>query len=378
MTTMDEPIQQDNKPAVVPHTLPTWDLRTRMRLPLMLLGLAAVIALALYFYLSGGRYEETDDAYVQAAQVVISADVAGRVQEVAVHDNQRVHSGEVLFRLDDAPLRIALADANAQLATARLKVEMLKANYRQRLADLASAQDTLTFQQTEYDRQRRLSASGIASQSQVDQAAHALDDARAGLAAVKQQLNAVVANLAGNPDIALERHPDVQQAQALVDRARLNLSYAVVKAPADGVVTRVEELQVGNHINAAAPVFALVSDRDVWIEANFKEDQLAHMRPGQTATVRIDSYPGKDFEGRVASVSPGTGSQFSVLPAENATGNWVKVVQRLPVRIELDRLDPAFPLKGGLSADVSVDTRHQRHLFGSAEAGPVYASGAGD
>jgi membrane fusion protein (multidrug efflux system) len=374
---MDEPTQ-DNKHTGVSHTLPRKDLRTRLRLPLMLLGLAVVIGLALYFYLSGGRYEETDDAYVQAAQVAISADIAGRVREVAVHDNQRVHTGEVLFRLDDAPLRIALADANAQLAAARLKVDMLKANYRQRLADLASAQDTLKYQQTEYERQRRLSASGIASQSQVDQALHALDDARARLAAVKQQLNAVVANLAGNPDIALERHPDVQQAQALVDRAQLNLSYAVVKAPADGVVTRVEELQVGSHINAAAPVFALVSDKDVWIEANFKEDQLAHMRPGQTAAVKIDSYPGRNFAGTVASVSPGTGSQFSVLPAENATGNWVKVVQRLPVRIELDHLDPAFPLKGGLSADVSVDTRHQRHLFGSAEASPVNASGAGD
>lgn len=378
MTTMDESTQDKQEVSTL-QALPRKDLRTRLRLPLMLLGLVVVLAITAYFYFSGGRFEETDDANVQAAQVAISADVAGRVKEIAVRDNQQVHKGDVLFRLDDAPFRIAVDDASAQLAAARLKVEMLKANYRQRQAELVSAQDTLKFAQTQYERQRRLSASSIASQSQVDQALHAFDEAGSKLGAVEQQISAVVANLAGTPNIALGRHPEVQQAQALLDRAKLNLSYTVVKAPTDGVVTRVEELQVGNYINAAAPVIALVSTRDVWIEANFKEDQLAHMQSGQTATVKIDSYPGKTFEGRVASISPGTGSQFSVLPAENATGNWVKVVQRLPVRIELDRLDPAtFPLKGGLSADVSVDTRHRRHLFGIAEASTANTSGGSD
>ncbi len=370
---MDES-KQDSQGASTPHPLPTKNARGRLRLALMLLGPAAVLAVAGYFYLSGGRFESTDDANVQAARVAISADVAGRVTEVAVRDNQPVHKGELLFRLDQTPFRIAVDAANARLAAARLKVEVLKANYRQRQSDLASARATLKFEQTEYERQRRLSTSGIASQSQLDRAAHALDDARARVNAVKQQIGAVVADLAGKPNIAAERHPEVRQAQALLDRAKLNLSYTVVRAPADGVVTRVEELQAGDHINAAAPVFALVSAHDIWITANFKEDQLAHMRPGETATVRIDSYPGKTFEGKVASLSPGTGSQFSVLPPENATGNWVKVVQRLPVRIQLDRLDPAFPLKDGLSADVSVDTRYQRHLFGEAEASPASAS----
>ncbi len=154
----------------------------------------------------------------------------------------------------------------------------------------------------------------------------------------------------------------MQQAQALLDRAKLNLSYTVIRAPSAGIVTRVEQLQVGNYISASTPVFALVSTTDVWVEANFKEDQLTHMRAGQPATVSVDSYPGKRFEGRIASVSPGTGSQFSVLPPENATGNWVKIVQRLPVRIELERLDPRYPLHAGLSADVSVDTGYRRHL----------------
>ncbi|MEO8921932.1 MAG: HlyD family secretion protein, partial [Caldimonas sp.] len=268
-----------------------------------------------------------------------------------------------------APFRIAVDEASAQLATARLQIDSLKANYRQRQTELTSAQDTLAFQQREFDRQQRLLGSGIASELQVDRASHARDDARAQLAGVQQQIGAVVASLGGNPNIAPDRHPAVQQAQAKLDRARLDLSYATVKAPSDGVVTRVDNLQVGSYINAAAPLFALVSTGDIWIEANFKEDQLTHMRVGQAATVKVDSYPGNAFDGEVVSLSPGTGSQFSVLPPENATGNWVKVVQRLPVRVRLRSIDPAFALHAGLSADVSVDTQHRRHLFGAAEAG---------
>jgi membrane fusion protein, multidrug efflux system len=356
------------------RSLPARAWRRRLRLPLMLLGLAVVTAGAAYFYLTGGRFEATDDAYVQVARVDISADVGGRVQELAVRDNQAVQKGDVLFRLDDAPFRIAVEEASAQLAAARLQVESLKANYGQRRAELASAQDTLAFQQHELERQQRLLGSGIASQLQVDRVAHARDEARSQVAAVQQQIAAVVADLGGNPNITLDRHPKVQQAQALLDRAKLNLSYTVVTAPSDGIVTRVERLQVGTYVNASTPLFALVSTADTWIEANFKEDQLTHMRVGQRASVQIDSYPGKTFEGRVASVSPGTGSQFSVLPPENATGNWVKVVQRLPVCIELKRVDPAYPLHDGLSVSVSVDTTYQRHLFGAVEVSPAVAS----
>jgi membrane fusion protein, multidrug efflux system len=350
--------------------------RKRLRLPLMIGGpvLAAIIAVVVY--LAGGRYEHTDDAYVQAASVSISSNVAGRVQELYVRDNQAVRKGDVLFRLDDAPFRIAVEEATAQLAAVRLQVESLKASYRQREAELAAARDTLAFQQREADRQQRLFASGISSQLQVDRAMHALEDAHAQLAGAEQQVRAVLASLGGDPDIEPDKHPMVQQAQAALDRAKLNLSYTVIKAPSDGIVARVEQLQVGNYISASAPVFALVSTEDVWVEANFKEDQLTHMRAGQDANVSVDSYPGKTFAAKVVSVSPGTGSQFSVLPAENATGNWVKVVQRLPVRVELKQLDPEFPLQGGLSAYVRVDTHHQRHLFGSDHSRPVAALAA--
>lgn len=345
--------------------------RSRLRFRLMLAGPVVVLTVAAYFYFTGGRYESTDDAYVQSAQVAISADVAGRVKEVEVHDNQLVNKGDVLFRLEDRSFQIAVDEARARLAAAKLKVEMLKANYRQAQSDLASAQDTLNYRQTEYHRQQRLFKSGVATKAQIDNSAHALEVARSKVNTVKQQISAVLANLAGNPNIPLEQHPEVQQAQAPLDRALLNLSYTTVKAPTEGVVTRVDDLQVGRYIKAATPVFALVSTHDLWIQANFKEDQLAHLRPGQSATITIDSYDNKTFTGKVASVSPGTGSQFSILPPENATGNWVKVVQRLPVRIELDQLDPAYPLHAGLSADVSVDTCFQRHLFKAANAKPV-------
>ena len=348
----------------------------RARRPLLLLGPIVVLAIAAYFYLTGGRFESTDDAYVMSARVAISANVAGRVVELAVHDNQSVHRGDLLYRLDDTSFRIAVEEAQAQLAAASLQVESLKANYLQRRSELAAAQETLAFEKNELERQRRLLGSGISSQSMVDRAAHALDEAAARVAGVQHEITAVIAQLGGNPNIEPAKHPTVQQAQALLDRARLNLSYTVIRAPNDGVVTRVEQLQVGSYVSASTPVFALVSTSDVWFEANFKEDQLGHMRVGQHAEVKLDSYPGKVFTGKVVSVSPGTGSQFSALPAENATGNWVKVVQRLPVRIELEHLDPSYPLHAGLSASVDVDTRYQRHLFASTEPLPDQATAA--
>src|SRR5580692_4038050 len=331
----------------------------KLRWPLMSLAVIVVIGGGGYLYLVGGRYQSTDDAYAQAATVSISADVAGRVSEIEVRDNELVHRGATLFKLDDAPFRIAVGDAAAHLADTRLQIESLKSTYRQRRVELHAAKDTQAYAQQQYDRQRRLIASGIASQAQFDQAAHALDAARQQVANVEQQIGVALANLAGDPNIAPERHPLVAQAQAALDRAQLNLSYTVISAPTDGVVAKVEQLQVGDTIAASAPVFALVSTRDVWIEANFKEVQLARMHPGQTATIKLDRYPGRKFSATVTSVSPSTGSQFSLLPPENATGNWVKVVQRVPVRLQLTHIDDGFILQAGLSADVTVDT-HSR------------------
>jgi membrane fusion protein (multidrug efflux system) len=335
----------------------------------MSLAVIAVVGGAAYFYFTGGRYQSTDDAYAQAATVSISSNVAGRVSQIEVRDNELVRRGATLFKLDDAPYRIAVSDAAAHLADARLQIESLKSTYRQRQVELRAARDSQAYAQQQYDRQTRLITSGIASQAQFDQAAHALDAARQQVANVQQQIGVALANLGGDPNIAPARHPLVAQAQAALDRAQLNLSYTVISAPTDGVVAKVEQLQVGDTIAASAPVFALVSTRDVWIEANFKEVQLARMRPGQVATVKIDRYPGRAFSAKVTSVSPSTGSQFSLLPPENATGNWVKVVQRVPVRLQLTSVDAGFLLQAGLSADVTVDTRSRDPAL--ADAGPT-------
>jgi membrane fusion protein (multidrug efflux system) len=332
----------------------------------MSLAAIAVLGGGIYFYIKGHRYQSTDDAYAQAATVSISANVSGRVSEIDVRDNDLVQRGATLFKLDDAPFRIAVSDAAAHLADTRLQIESFKSTYRQRLVELRAAQDTQSYAQQQYDRQTRLLASGITSKAQFDQGAHALDAARQQVANVQQQIGVALANLGGNPNIAPERHPLVEQGQAALDRAELNLSYTVISAPTDGVVAKVEQLQVGDTIAASAPVFALVSTRDVWIEANFKEVQLAQMRVGQAATVEIDRYPGRRFAAEVTSVSPSTGSQFSLLPPENATGNWVKVVQRVPVRLQLTHIDAGFLLQAGLSANVTVDTHSREPALADA------------
>lgn len=367
-------------------TRPSRSLRQRLRLPLMLAGPIVVVIAASWWYLTSGRYVSTDDAYVQAARTMISSDISGRVVDVAVHDNERVAPGQLLFRIDDRSYKIAVEDAEAALAAAKLQVEALKATYQQKLADAKAAEETLAYQQREYDRQRQLAASGVAARSTFDQVQNAMQVARQKLASAQSDVANMLAQLAGDPNLPIERHPSVQRAQAALDKAELDLSHTMVKAAEPGIVTKVDQLQVGSYVTASTPVFSMISKR-VWIEANFKETELTHMHPGQSATVEIDTYPGVVFDAKVESLSPGTGLTFSLLPPENATGNWVKVVQRLPVRLGLE--DPKNRLlHAGLSANVEVDTQYQRPwlvwldrvtggLFGTAQASEKAASEKG-
>lgn len=328
-------------------------LGQRLRWPLMIGGPLIVLAVVAFFVLTGGKFETTDDAYVQAARAAISPSVAGRVIEIEVGENQAVKKGQVLFRLDPSDFQVAVAQAEAALATARFETQGSRAVYEQRNADLAAAQETVAYTEREAVRQRDLAAAGVATKAQADEAAHAAEQARRQVAVVRQQIASALADIGGRVDVAADQQPKVMQAKAALDRAKLDLSYATIVAPADGVVTKVEQLQVGNRVAASQTLFWLVSGRP-WIEANFKEDQLAHMRIGQPATIKVDAYD-RVLKAHVVSFSPGTGSSFALLPPENATGNWVKVVQRLPVRLALDEEVPQ--LSAGLSAKAKVDVR---------------------
>jgi membrane fusion protein (multidrug efflux system) len=338
------------------QTAPEQTRAQKLRKPIMIGGVVLIVGFAAWLYLAGGRYESTEDAYVNAARVSISTNVPGRVVELRVHDNQRVRKGDLLFKIDQRPFQLKVDEARAKLNNAKLQVDALKATYRQKQSELRSAEDTLAYEKRESERQTRLLSSGISSQSQVDRSVHARDAAVQAVAAAQQEIASTVANLGGDPSIDPIKHPSVQQAQAELARAELDLSYTTINSPEDGVVTQVERLQVGDYVNAASPVFALVATHDLWVEANFKEVQLTKMREGQEATVSVDTYSDRTFKGHVESISPGTGAQFSVLPAQNATGNWVKVVQRLAVRVHIDDSDRDHPLFAGLSATVKVDT----------------------
>jgi len=332
----------------------------RMRWPLIIGGPVVILLVVGYFMVTGGRFETTDNAYVQIAKAPVAPSVAGRVIEIDVKENQVVKRGQLMFRLDSRDFQANAAAAEAALAQAQQQVMAQRAAYRQALATVQGARDLVAYNAGEAARQKRLAAAGVASQQQVASAMHELQQARQQLAAAEQQAAEGLANLGGAPDGPLSGHPAVMQAQAQAQRAKLNVSYTDVHAPSDGIVTRVEQMPIGTYLNASQTAFWLLSGAP-WVEANFKEDQLSHMKVGQTVSIRVDAYPDADLKGRVASFSPGTGSAFSVLPAQNATGNWVKVVQRLPVRIDFDKPPPGMAARAGLSARVKVDVRAAGH-----------------
>jgi membrane fusion protein (multidrug efflux system) len=337
--------------------------RRRIRRVLMLAAPVAVAIGALYFYLTGGRYESTENAALQTGMVAVSPSIAGRVTAIEVKENQRVKAGDVLFRIEPDTFQTAVAQAQADLADMRTQVRANQADYQEAMSQVSAAQARYAYAQNEVKRQGSLVKEGISSRQQYDSTVTDARTAKDAIASAQAKADSLRAALSGNISGGPDDQPKVKRATAMLDQARINLGYTEVRAPKDGVVTRVNQLQVGNYVTPGRPVFMLTG-LAYWVEANFKENQLQYMRVGQPATVKIDAFPDHKLKGHVASFSPGTGSSFSILPAENATGNWVKVVQRLPLEIAIDDPPGDLPMSAGLSVEVEVDTGHQRRLFG--------------
>ena len=350
----------------------SWNRRKRLRGILMLLAPLVVVIGALWFYLTGGRYESTENAQLQTGMVGVSASVAGKVASVDVTENQLVKTGQVLFTVGDSTFNAAVAEAEAQVAAARTDAASIRADYQESLSQIESARAKLAFAQSEVARQESLLKEGISSHSQYDAAVMEVRTARAAIVTAQAHAESLRASLGGAASGTSDLLPGVRKAASQLEKARIGLNDTVVRAPVDGVVTKVHQLQPGNYVTPGRPVFMLAGTK-FWVVANFKENQLRYMRVGQPATVKIDAFPDHELKAHVASFSPGTGNAFSILPAENATGNWVKVVQRLPVEIAIDEVPPGIPLHMGLSAEVTVDTGHKRHLFGADEDAPAPA-----
>ena len=321
-------------------------------------GPALIALIGAYVYFTGGRFAETENAYVQADKVSVSAKVSGQITRVLVEDNRLVAPGQVLFQLDEEPFGIALARAQARLQGAKTEIEELKAGYRQMRQEMELEGTNVDYFQREFQRQEKLARKGVASEVRLDEARHNLAMSRQRVAVVRQNLSRILASLGGAADTPVERDPRFLEAKAERDRAALDLRNAVVVAPIAGIAGKVPE--PGDYTAAGAPVMNIVSGEGVWIEANFKETDLTHVRPGQPVTARVDTYPDRVWPAVVDSISQATGAEFALLPPQNASGNWVKVVQRIPVRIEIEAAQSDPPLRAGMSVLVKIDTGYER------------------
>ncbi len=332
--------------------------------PILILGGAG------YFYAKSGRYITTENAYVKADIVQISTNIDGLITNVFVKENQRVNEGDPVFAIDPRPFQKALAIAKADMASARQTVEAMRARYRQGKVAIESAKERVRYLKREFERQQELREGGVGTRARFDETEHNLKMAKRELASVREDNQIVLAELAGEPDVAVEQHPTYLHAEAKYDIAALNLAYASVNAPTSGILTHVS-VEPGEYVEAGNILLAIVGTEDLWVEANLKEIDLEYLKVGQNATVVLDSLPDVVWQATVDSISPATGAEFSVLPAQNASGNWVKVVQRIPVRLMLADRPGSDALRAGLTASISIDTERKRDMV--ALIGKVFA-----
>ncbi|HEX3842936.1 MAG TPA: HlyD family secretion protein [Steroidobacteraceae bacterium] len=357
----ERPSFPDEAPAATNQAAaPRSPRQQRMRGALFLL-LPIVLIGAVFWYVYGGRVTSTDDAYINAEKVGISTDVSGTVADVAVRDNQEVAPGQLLYRLDPLQFQIALARAEANRAQIALTLTAMQRDYRRMLTEAAAQQAQVALDRTQFDRAVRLLANGVESRADYDRARYKLQADGNQLGALREQASVQLARLDGNPNLPLSRLPEYMQAQAQVAEAQRELNHTVVRAPFAGVVTDVPAIAPGKYLVASTTAFYLVDTHHIWVDATPKETQLTYVRSGQPATVTVDTYPNLQWHGTVQSISPAAAQEFSLLPAQNSSGNWVKVVQRVQLRIRLDTSDRRMPpLSAGMSVDVYVDTGHPR------------------
>jgi membrane fusion protein (multidrug efflux system) len=376
------PDQKGNPPPAVPsveakprrrHAL-AFVRRFRRTFLLVVLPLLAVIG-GLAFYLTGGRYVTTDDAYVGAQKVLITPDISGKIEKVVVREGQQVNGGDVLFEIDPVPFRLALQQAKANLDQTHTSYDNLKANVKIYGDMLGLAQQGVDLKRRDVDRKTSLVKSNVGSQLDLDNSATALVTSSAQLEFLKQQLSSSKTQLLGNPDLPIEQFPPYAQAKAALDQAERNLDHTVMRAPMAGIATQVDQIQLGRFVMAGTPVFSVIDTSKPWVDANPKESDFTYVTVGQPVTIDVDAFPDHVFRGTIGSLSPGTGAQFAILPPQNATGNFVKVVQRVPVRIYFDSNDKYVQkLKAGMSAYTTIDTGHRRSLAALLGFAPAAAN----
>ncbi len=339
-----------------------------LRLILMAGGILLVAAAAMVLWLRGGRYASTDNAYVHAAKLMVSTDVSGIVSSVDVREGQAVKAGDILFRIDPAQFQIALNNAKANLEETALTIESMKLDYKRMMSAVAAQQAKVEYDQATYDRYEPLASKDFMSKANFDQARFTLQSDQNTLESLKRQAQVQLARLMGNPELPVTQHPLYLQAKSRADEAQRQLDHTIVRAPFDGRVTQVDALQPGTYLVSQTAALTntgaigLVSTGDLWVEANMKETDLTYVKRGDPVDVAADAYPGQVWAGTVDSIAPASGSEFSILPAQNASGNWVKVVQRIPVRVKLNPARGQPPLRAGMSVTVDIDTGHSNSL----------------